>query len=82
MHEGLVASSDRSEMMRIIARGLGGRGSVPFGRSSWSGNPLTNLENGSKGATVVDGGALRDFAERGTGLRCRPCLPRSANANT
>ena len=51
-------------------------------RSSWSGNPLTNLVYGSKGATGVDGGAFRDLAGRGTGLRCRPCLPRSANANT
>ena len=73
---GVVASTDRRKKIRIIARGLGV--AVPFGqrgeahvlvtRSSWSGNP--------------PGGALRDLAGRGTGLRCRPCRPRSANSNT
>ena len=28
------------------------------------------------------GGAFHDLAGRGMGLRCRPCQPRSANANT
>ena len=62
--EGVVASSDRSKIIRIVARGLGV--AVPFGqrckahvlvpRSSWSGSPRTNLVFGSKGAIVVDGG--------------------------
>ena len=67
--EGVVASSDRSKIIRIVARGLWV--AVPFGqrgkahvlvpRSSWSGCPLTNLVYGSKGAIVVDGGVLREL---------------------
>ena len=30
----------------------------------------------------MDGGTHRDLAERGSGLKCRPCLLRSANSNT
>ena len=74
--EGVAASTDRSKMVRIIARGL--EVAVPFGQrgkahvlgpgSFWFGNPPTGSVYGSKGAVVVDGGALRDLAGRGTGL--------------
>ena len=83
--EGVGASTNWSKRIRILARGL--KLAVPFGQrgkahvlvpgSFWSGNlPPTGLVFGSKGAVIVDGGAIRDMVERGTGLRWRPCQPR------
>ena len=88
--EGVGASADRSKRIRIPASVW--RVAVPFGQrvkahvlepgSFWSGNPPTSLVYGSKGAVVVDGGALRDLAEHGTGLRCGPCRPRCTDSDT
>ena len=47
-----------------------------------SGDPPTDLACGSEVAVVVDEGALRDLAGRGTDLRFRPCLPRCTDSDT
>ena len=85
--ERVVASTDRSKMIEIVARGLevvipfGQRGRAPvLGPGSfWSGNPPTNFVYGSTG---VDGGALGDLAGPGIGLRCRRCPPRCTDSDT
>ena len=84
--EGVVASTEWSKMIRIIARSVGS--ATPLAQrdsahvlapgSIGSGNPPTSLTYGSEVAVVVDEGTLLDLAGNETGLRFRPCLPRCA----
>ena len=77
--EGVVASTDRSKMVTLIARTRSLGLAVPFEQGSnahvlvpgsfWSGNPPTR-------------GALRNLAKRGIGLWCEPCPPRCMDSCT
>ena len=88
--EGVVASTDWSKMIRIIARSMGV--AIPFGQSGrahvlapgsiGSGDPPTNLSCGSEVAVVVNEGTLLDLAGYETDLRFRPCLPRCTDSDT
>ena len=89
--EGVVASTEWSKMIRIIARSVGS--ATPFlaqrdsahvlaPGSIGSGNPPTSLTYGSEVAVVVDEGTLLDLAGNEAGLRFRPCLPRCASSCT